>query len=202
MSHMHSLKNPVWWFYALALHRLSRHKRSVAPAFWVARETAGLRCPTFQKRADNSIIKLFYKQCRIQPTMEFLRDAESKSGVNLDLTPFIQGDLPLFCQNDRSGVLGVCKSDKIFLYFNGAVRFSSIIALCFMFICNIKVFQCVRETFIVCGCESRLCPIAHTWLGVINHPNSVNISIQIFSFNRSEERRVGKECRSRWSPYH
>ena len=21
-------------------------------------------------------------------------------------------------------------------------------------------------------------------------------------FNRSEERRVGKECRSRWSPYH
>src|ERR1035438_7078671 len=22
------------------------------------------------------------------------------------------------------------------------------------------------------------------------------------SFNRSEERRVGKECRSRWSPYH
>ena len=23
-----------------------------------------------------------------------------------------------------------------------------------------------------------------------------------FGFNRSEERRVGKECRSRWSPYH
>ena len=23
-----------------------------------------------------------------------------------------------------------------------------------------------------------------------------------YSFNRSEERRVGKECRSRWSPYH
>ena len=22
------------------------------------------------------------------------------------------------------------------------------------------------------------------------------------SFGRSEERRVGKECRSRWSPYH
>ena len=22
------------------------------------------------------------------------------------------------------------------------------------------------------------------------------------SYNRSEERRVGKECRSRWSPYH
>ena len=25
---------------------------------------------------------------------------------------------------------------------------------------------------------------------------------QIKKLNRSEERRVGKECRSRWSPYH
>ena len=24
----------------------------------------------------------------------------------------------------------------------------------------------------------------------------------ILEYNRSEERRVGKECRSRWSPYH
>ena len=27
-------------------------------------------------------------------------------------------------------------------------------------------------------------------------------SIRIFGAERSEERRVGKECRSRWSPYH
>src|SRR3712207_2593633 len=27
-------------------------------------------------------------------------------------------------------------------------------------------------------------------------------SIKILTNNRSEERRVGKECRSRWSPYH
>ena len=26
--------------------------------------------------------------------------------------------------------------------------------------------------------------------------------IEITGFQRSEERRVGKECRSRWSPYH
>ena len=26
--------------------------------------------------------------------------------------------------------------------------------------------------------------------------------IAVPDFNRSEERRVGKECRSRWSPYH
>ena len=24
----------------------------------------------------------------------------------------------------------------------------------------------------------------------------------VYAINRSEERRVGKECRSRWSPYH
>ena len=26
--------------------------------------------------------------------------------------------------------------------------------------------------------------------------------IQDYEYDRSEERRVGKECRSRWSPYH
>src|SRR5947209_1722463 len=31
---------------------------------------------------------------------------------------------------------------------------------------------------------------------IINNPNLM------FSWLRSEERRVGKECRSRWSPYH
>ena len=28
------------------------------------------------------------------------------------------------------------------------------------------------------------------------------IGFESFAENRSEERRVGKECRSRWSPYH
>ena len=28
------------------------------------------------------------------------------------------------------------------------------------------------------------------------------IANEYLYFNRSEERRVGKECRSRWSPYH
>ena len=26
--------------------------------------------------------------------------------------------------------------------------------------------------------------------------------VKAYKHNRSEERRVGKECRSRWSPYH
>jgi len=34
-------------------------------------------------------------------------------------------------------------------------------------------------------------------------PNALDVSIaKIFGATRSEERRVGKECRSRWSPYH
>ena len=29
-----------------------------------------------------------------------------------------------------------------------------------------------------------------------------NVEFEAFDMGRSEERRVGKECRSRWSPYH
>ena len=28
------------------------------------------------------------------------------------------------------------------------------------------------------------------------------ITVAVAAFRRSEERRVGEECRSRWSPYH
>ena len=31
---------------------------------------------------------------------------------------------------------------------------------------------------------------------------TANRRLQSDRYNRSEERRVGKECRSRWSPYH
>ena len=31
---------------------------------------------------------------------------------------------------------------------------------------------------------------------------SLLLQIDEIDFSRSEERRVGKECRSRWSPYH
>ena len=32
-----------------------------------------------------------------------------------------------------------------------------------------------------------------------DYPDQIYITLNL---NRSEERRVGKECRSRWSPYH
>ena len=35
-----------------------------------------------------------------------------------------------------------------------------------------------------------------------NQDSEVNIIKEIWRKERSEERRVGKECRSRWSPYH
>src|ERR1051326_7998624 len=48
------------------------------------------------------------------------------------------------------------------------------------------------------------------WLLWLNFRSTVNRSFAVFLVframvivaNRSEERRVGKECRSRWSPYH
>ena len=33
-------------------------------------------------------------------------------------------------------------------------------------------------------------------------PSSAGTSVTFLCADRSEERRVGKECRSRWSPYH
>src|SRR2546429_3484017 len=58
-----------------------------------------------------------------------------------------------------------------------------------------------------------LCAPGSLWLGETRHPigpigKTVRIGItraadQLLRFyERSEERRVGKECRSRWSPYH
>ena len=45
-----------------------------------------------------------------------------------------------------------------------------------------------------------------TFYLVASVPELTNIHVAIgwygTAFGRSEERRVGKECRSRWSPYH
>ena len=38
--------------------------------------------------------------------------------------------------------------------------------------------------------------------GEIEVVSGLHIGAQIRQKSRSEERRVGKECRSRWSPYH
>ena len=49
-------------------------------------------------------------------------------------------------------------------------------------------------------------PSTHIGIGddaaVIQHGNEETIVSTDLLIERSEERRVGKECRSRWSPYH
>ena len=43
----------------------------------------------------------------------------------------------------------------------------------------------------------------YLWIATDNGLSIFNPKTEAFcSFSRSEERRVGKECRSRWSPYH
>ena len=53
-------------------------------------------------------------------------------------------------------------------------------------------------------------PVIMIWIGILynRHSNEkINKILDLFMpiamiGSRSEERRVGKECRSRWSPYH
>ena len=52
--------------------------------------------------------------------------------------------------------------------------------------------------------------LAQAKVGMANHVDQQVIDqfrrgsmlLEALTFDRSEERRVGKECRSRWSPYH
>ena len=52
--------------------------------------------------------------------------------------------------------------------------------------------------------QSAACAAIVEQLRRLPKPTSAPASVEIVLFppDRSEERRVGKECRSRWSPYH
>ena len=45
-------------------------------------------------------------------------------------------------------------------------------------------------------------PIADMLTRIRNANTAKHDTVDVPSSKRSEERRVGKECRSRWSPYH
>ena len=49
--------------------------------------------------------------------------------------------------------------------------------------------------------EEALAYLAQTG-GKVGDEKSLGLLRELVALTRSEERRVGKECRSRWSPYH
>ena len=70
---------------------------------------------------------------------------------------------------------------------------------------NGKIFlEELREGRLLEGC--RIVSDLDQAVRLISAPLMKDLLLQIFRLkrlrSRSEERRVGKECRSRWSPYH
>src|SRR5579885_1206327 len=57
---------------------------------------------------------------------------------------------------------------------------------------------CRRSTPLCCSCAAVVCTTTRPLLRITMSSAMSNTSLAF----RSEERRVGKECRSRWSPYH
>ena len=55
----------------------------------------------------------------------------------------------------------------------------------------------IDKELIISSMETGIAKAAKSKFGSDNE-----IMVEIDRDNRSEERRVGKECRSRWSPYH
>src|SRR3989440_11361799 len=76
--------------------------------------------------------------------------------------------------------------------------------------CNVKLFLEVSCGLPSCMVNQRACHLRNVLReppvpnGVFSHePEQVwSLKEPLQSATRSEERRVGKECRSRWSPYH
>ena len=78
-------------------------------------------------------------------------------------------------------------------------------------VCNAIVWQC-RRTAAICDEMKKqgLEPLIHQKTGLLLDPYFSGTKLKWILENvpeakkrsRSEERRVGKECRSRWSPYH
>ena len=57
-----------------------------------------------------------------------------------------------------------------------------------------------RKILIDCGLQQGRDEVNNEALPF--HPGSIDFVLITHAHIRSEERRVGKECRSRWSPYH
>ena len=62
---------------------------------------------------------------------------------------------------------------------------------------NVKSFCTAKETL------NKMKRQPSEWEKIFaNEATDKGLKSKIYNSSRSEERRVGKECRSRWSPYH
>src|SRR5574343_1688252 len=61
-------------------------------------------------------------------------------------------------------------------------------------------FWCWLKSFVMC--TNRTFPQTIFIICCAVHSPTFTVNNTVNNFVRSEERRVGKECRSRWSPYH
>ena len=64
------------------------------------------------------------------------------------------------------------------------------------------ISKALPHTLMHCISDSACYATLHCPLHPHLHTCHLCLFVCLFTFVRSEERRVGKECRSRWSPYH
>src|SRR5256885_13193344 len=63
------------------------------------------------------------------------------------------------------------------------------------------VAPCLGDDVVLAGCGSRRAYAFCAEYGALRPQATPRLGVSLWR-GRSEERRVGKECRSRWSPYH
>ena len=64
--------------------------------------------------------------------------------------------------------------------------------------------EIIRNAFVACAMDMNATLIRSSYTPIIYEGKDCSVAIldEHGDVLRSEERRVGKECRSRWSPYH
>src|SRR5438067_11301163 len=60
----------------------------------------------------------------------------------------------------------------------------------------------ISTTPVIAGDSFEMDAVGALRLSPLRRGLAIDSTVDIFTFYRSEERRVGKECRSRWSLYH
>ena len=72
------------------------------------------------------------------------------------------------------------------------------IIIAIVLVAGIGGFFLIRDKIMITRIPANIEPAYKTFLTCLEENAEVGIDV----LERSEERRVGKECRSRWSPYH